>query len=133
MAVVNSPHHLISCGWLGVELSDNACTKEIEMFSKNSEGNYCVETTMGTVRSFTGWQDELNIADDAFVVVCEDGAVSCAETGDRIESVGFQSVEIEDEWREYWDFDGFSKISLGDLSSPWGEGMEKYEGNIAII
>jgi hypothetical protein len=133
MAVVNSPYHLISCGWWGVELSDNACTKEIEMFSKNSEGNYCVETTMSTVRASPGWQDELDTPDDALVVVCEDGSVSCAKTGDRIESAGFQSIEIEDGWRAYWDFDGFSKISLGDLSSPWGEGMEKYEGNIAII
>jgi hypothetical protein len=116
-----------------VELSDNDCTKEREMFRKNAENNYCVETTMGIVRSFTGWQDELDTPDDASVIVCEDGSVSCAESGDRIESAGFQSVEIEDEWRNYWDFDGFSRISLGDLSSPWGEGMEKYEGNIAII
>ena len=60
------------------------------MFFKNSEGNYCVETTMSKCRAFGGWQDEFDTPDDSPVVVCENGAVSHAETGDRIESAGFQ-------------------------------------------
>jgi hypothetical protein len=75
------------------EVSDDACmTKNV------------IETTMGKCRAFSGWQDELDTPDDASVVVCEDGSVSCAVTGDRIESAGFQSVEIENDWRKYWGF-----------------------------
>ena len=106
------------------------------MFEKNADGIYCTETTMKIVRDFPGWQDELDTPDDAPVVVCENGSVSCAETGDRIAEDGFgggqNAYEYEDAWREYWDFNGFSRTDL-DLSSDWDEEMSKYEGNICTI
>lgn len=71
----------------------------------NDEGNWTIETTMKAVREFPGWQDELNTPDDAFVIVCADGSVSCAADGDRIEESGFGGSESsEREWLEYWGF-----------------------------
>jgi hypothetical protein len=78
--------------------------EEINDMAKNAEGNFRLVTTMGRYRAFSGWQDELDMPDDTPVVVYEDGWVSCARSGDRIKSAGFQSVEVENEWRAYWGF-----------------------------
>lgn len=101
------------------------------MFKKNSDGIYYTETTMRIVRDFPGWQDDLgDIPDDREVLVHEDGSVNDVLSGDLICEA---STDYDDEWLEYFDFDGFSRFDLGDLSSDLEAEMEKYQGNIAKI
>lgn len=67
-----------------------------------------VETTMGKVREFSGWQDELNTLDNELVTVYADGSVNHTISGDLICEDGFgggggaSAEEAMREWCEHW-------------------------------